>query len=224
MAPQNKYADLALLKLWGQFTTADSDLVLQSNLDWAEGEFERLTASQFDQATVTTERAAQAFVDNVGVLHFISNSRAPITSVTAASVRYLAPLSPATVVAATGNWITLAWNNTDDAEYPSAVMPPRPEAWEVSILPNNVVLPQVDTIGLWVRWSGQAGYVFPVVGSVAPNPLQAMILRLAMWKYKLGREAPLGKVASPPFGITEVIPALPADIAMDLMRWTRLPA
>jgi hypothetical protein len=102
----------------------------------------------------------------------------------------------------------------NDILLPPIWAPPSPNAWTVTIYPSNVAIPRVDADGIWVRLSYIGGY------ATVPPALKMLLLRLAWWKFKL-REAPLGRVAMPPFGITEIIPALPADIATDIGLWTR---
>lgn len=203
----NKYAQLQDLIDYGQIKAAAAAAEtnqIQLALDWAEGEFEALAGSEFNTQTVTLETPARAFVDKFGWLHLYAHTVGPVTSVQLINLRRRADR----------NWQALAWDAINDIILPPQDIPVDPDAWHVSVYPSTG-LTQTAADNLLVRWTYMGGYATP------PPPLKFLILRLAWWKYKL-REAPLGRVSSPPFGITEIIPALPADIAQDVMKWTRL--
>lgn len=201
----NKYATLAEVKAYAQVTTTVDDGLLQDALDWAEGEFEILTGSQFDQQTQTLVAPLQAFVDRGGRLTIEADHLGPVTAVSA--IQYLLPFS--------NSWTTLTWDATNGIVLPPAIAPIIPNGWRVTIIQN--ALPQLATDDVLWRWSFTGGY------ATTPLALKIMIERLSTWKYKL-REAPLGKVTITPFGVTEIIPALPADIGLDISKWTHKPA
>lgn len=215
----NKYAQLADLMLYGIVSSAGSvssgSAVAQEALDWAEGEFERLAGSQFDQQTVVWETPARAFVDRKGALTIIAAERGPVTTVIGVQIRV--PSAPSTI-STSPSWQTLAFDVINDVIYPPVYSPPHPRSWTVTIYPSNLAMSQMDADGFWTKWSYIGGYNSGSTALFAP--LKMLILRLAWWKMKL-REAPLGKVASPPFGLTEIIPAIPADIAMDIKLWQK---
>jgi len=214
----NKYVQYVDLVNYGIISSSGSvssgSAVAQEALDWAEGEFERLAGSQFDQQTVVWETPARAFVDRKGAITIIAAERGPVTSVIGVQIRV--PSAPSTI-STSPSWQTLAFDAVNDIIYPPATWaPPSPRAWTVTIYPSNLAMSQMDADGFWTKWSYIGGYAS---GSM-PATLKMLILRLAWWKMKL-REAPLGKVASPPFGLTEIIPAIPADIAMDIKLWQK---
>lgn len=204
----NKYSNLPLLKSHGQVTVSTEDNIIQSCLDWAELEFERLCGSQFDQANVVGEIPSRGWMTRDGTINLIALERGPITAVSSIEYRVL---RSGTV------WNTIAWGN-DDLILPPSHSPPHPRAWMVTIFPNNLsvgALASGAADDVLFRWSYTGGY------AVIPDGLPEIINRMAWWKYKL-REAPLGKVSSPPFGISEIIPSLPADIKTDIMLWSKV--
>lgn len=211
LSSTNKYVVLDEIKSFfpAQVNSSVDDLALQVALDWAEGEFERMTGSQFNQQTLTAVTPFRAVATNRGALVITALEVGPVTNVTAASYRVL---DPTTTIST--SWQAITWDNNLDVIYPPTMAPIHPRGWTVSLIPNNTTIPRIPADSLWVRWTYTGGYGSP------PAALKEIILRMAQWKYKL-REAPLGKVAQPPFGITEIIPSLPADIAYDIRRWQR---
>lgn len=181
-----------------------ADLALGDAVSWAEGMFISLTGSHFDQQTHTNVQPQRAFFSRMGELVLIARERAPVTAVSAVSVR----------IPNTLGWTTLSWN-TDDILLPPIYDPPDPNAWRVTIFPNNILMQRVAADNLWVKWTYTGGY------SPIPPSLHTVLLRMAWWKYKL-REAPLGRINSEMFGTREIIQALPNDVRMDLLRWSRL--
>ena len=204
----SKYSTVQALKAYGKATKDVEDDTLQSALDWAEGTFERLTGSQFDRQTVTNEIPARAWIDRKGQAWLIAQTAAPVISVSAISYRLIGPGT---------SWTALSWT-ADDIFLPPAVDPPSPKAWMVSLLPSNYT--NIYTYGqqaadnILFKWTYVGGY------ASTPDSLAMILHRLAWWKYQL-RQAPLGQISTPPFGTTEIIPALPADIRMDIGLWTR---
>lgn|SRR5574341_1884762 len=206
----SKYLTLATYKTFfpvSVSTTAD-DALMQDAIDWAEGAFEREVGSQFDQQAVANETPLRAWVDRQGIITLIAKRAAPVSAVNAVS--YL--LLPNT------NWQTLAWDAANGIFFPSNEAPPRPEAWKVEIIATGLPLGQYAADNIRFRWSYTGGY------SSTPTQLALTIFRAAYWRYRVVREAPLGKVAVPPMGITEVIPDLPRDVALDFRKWSRVGA
>lgn len=200
----NKYVTLADLKGIVDAKTSADDLFLQDALDWAEGEFEKLAGTQFNQSAEVNATPRRAFVDRYGWLTLVANERAPLTAVTAVSVRF--PWA--------STWQTLAWDATNGIIMPPAdtAGPPSARAWKVMLLPTAPRLSMMAEGDLLVRWSYTGGY------AQAPARLRMIIERMAQWKYKL-REAPLGRVSMPAMGVTEVIPGLPDDLKADIRLW-----
>ena len=210
----SKYVTLADANAYGivpatsASTTGSS--ILQDDLNWAEGEFERIAGSQFDQQTETNVQPINGWVNRFGDMTLMAAERGPVTAVTALSFRVPGSSSPY------NTWQAVTWDATNGIILPggSNVSPPRPNAWRVTITPANFTLSAIPADDVLFQWTYTGGY------ANTPPPLKTLLLRMAWWKFKL-REAPLGKIALPPMGMTEVIPSLPADLAMDCTLWQR---
>ena len=202
----SKYISLPLYKAFFPVSVDGSgdDTLLQDSIEWAEGEFERMAGSQFNQQSLVNEQPQRAWVDRNNIVTLIAKTVGPVTAVT--SVQYLIPRVTA--------WQTVTWDSANGIFVPSTDAPPRPEAWVVEIVPTSIMMQQVAADNIRFRWSYTGGY------ATTPTQLQMILFRMAFWKYKL-REAPLGKVAVPPMAITEVIPDLPTDIKTDINLWRR---
>lgn len=199
------YLQLADLKAYSPVTIdkGTDDTTLQQALDWAEGEFQRLTGTLFLTQQEVGETPARAWVDRMGMLTILARRRAPVTAVASVSI-FVPGLYP---------WTGVTWDS-DKIFLPINDAPPTPDAWKVQLYPNNITLDHLAPDNLWVRWTYTAGY------SGTPAPLKMTLLRLAWWKVKL-REAPLGRINSEMFGTREIIPSLPKDIALDIKLWSR---
>lgn len=199
----SKYTALSDLKLYGDIKTDAEDTLLQTDLDWAEATFEQRCGSAFDYATVTLETPSKAWVARDGSLTLIASARGPVVSVQAVQYRVMGGTA----------WQTLSWTS-DNILLPPASNSPHPRAWAVKIFTFALGVSQSPG-DIYFRWSYTGGY------QTTPSALSMILLRLALWKYKL-REAPLGRVSVPALGMTEIIPSLPADIAHDMHLWSKV--
>jgi hypothetical protein len=193
---------------WGTVQSGSSSIdynLLTDDCGWAEQMFHELNGhTDFYSGSPANEEPRNSWVDRYGWIDLHSGSLAPVTSVQ--SVQYMIP-------GVNNTWQNLSWDPLNGIFLPPQGAPPNPRAWVVQIIPSNVNLGQAATGDIRFRWSYTGGY------QTTPASLKITLLRLGWWKYKL-REAPLGKIASPPFGITEVIPGLPKDVVVDLGVWT----
>lgn len=201
----SKYCTLAQFKAYFPVSLVGTgdDTVLQNALDLAEGEFERLAGSQFNQQTLTNEFPLRAWTDRNGMVVLSAKAAAPITAVS--SVQYLLPPNR--------TWQTISWDS-DGLFLPSNDAPPRPEAWKVEILPSSPAMGQWPTDDIRFRWTYTAGY------SVTPTALQLLIQRFATYEYAM-REAPMGKILVQPMSPMPSVSDLPADLKKDIRLWTR---
>jgi hypothetical protein len=181
---------------------ANYDL-LSTACGWAEQVFEELNGhTSFYAGSPADEIPRQGWVDRHGWVELHAAEFAPVTGVS--KVEYIIP-------GQVDKWTVLGWDSANGIILPPQGAPPNPRAWVVR-LNVGYVLARMATGDVEFRWSYTGGY------NATPAALKLLLLRVAWWKYKL-REAPLGKIASPPFGITEVIPGLPKDIEVDLGIW-----
>ena len=207
MSGSLNYISVADLANYGLGSTAGSAAQYQTLSDaagWAEDMFEELNGhTSFYAQTVTNEIPRNGWVDRHGWIELHAGQAAPVTAVSA--VQYMIP-------GAVDSWTALGWDANNGILLPPLGAPPNPRAWAVRFNVGYYLPAPLATGDVYFRWSYTAGY------SSTPSSLRMLLLRVAWWKYKL-REAPLGKIASPPFGITEVIPGLPADFKADLEVW-----
>lgn len=211
-----KYLTLDELKLYGLGAIADpqnptvynnavqgtpDDSILAQSLQRAEMEFDRHCGMQFNVGTVTQAQAFIPFVDGQGWLHLFARERAPVTAVTAVSIRDLMTRSA---------WetITLA---ADDIILPVNDGYAHPDSAHVKLYPNPS-LESRSTGQILARWTYTGGF------STIPQSLKAIIARLSWWIYKL-REAPMAKITMPALGIMEIPIRIPPDIAADIDVW-----
>lgn len=199
------FIDISDLAAYGpvQITSTSDNATLNQAIEWAEGEFERLTGSLFYQGTETDELPARVWFDRNGALSLIARHRGPVTAVASVQIKILGVI----------DWTPITWNPAD-IQIPFNDAPPRPNAWRVTLYPNNINLSRIAADGLWAKWTYTGGY------AATPEQLKLILLRMAFWKLKL-REAPLGRINSEMFGTREIIPNLPKDIGMDIGLWRR---
>jgi len=189
----------------GSSGSSADDTTLQQSLDRAEGEFNRIADTNFNQQTLVNEYPTRAWVDRNGMVTISARTTAPITSVT--SIQYLLPPIP--------TWQSLSWDPANGIFLPDPSDPPRQWAWQVQVLPLGTPLMLQAADNIFFRWSYTGGYASP------PSTLKALILRMAMFLYKL-REAPLGRLNSQPGMMSQ--PAIirwPDDLQRSILVWQR---
>lgn len=216
MSADGKYLTLDELKLYGLGAIADpnnptiynsavqgtpDDSILSQSIQRAEMEFDRHCGVKFDDGAVTDAQAFLPFVDGQGWLHLYARERAPVTAVTAVSIRDLVSRS---------TWAPITLS-ADDVILPINDGYSHPDSGHVKLYPNPS-LPSRSTGQILVRWSYSGGF------SVIPESMKAVVARLAWWIYKL-REAPMAQVVMPNLGIMQIPIRIPPDIAADIDLW-----
>lgn len=212
--PDGKYISLDELKAYGIGTQADpnnptvynnsvqgtpDDGILTQCIHRAEMEFDRIAGIAFDEATSTNVQAFLPFVDGNSWLTLFAREHAPVTSVTAISIRDMR---------GTNQWVSASWA-TDDIVYPINDGYAHPDCARVQVFPANGFLP-TPTGQLLVKWTYVGGF------ATIPQSLKGVICRLGWWIYKL-REVPVNMIAMPQMGIMQIPLKIPPDINQDIL-------
>jgi len=201
------YTSLSSLKAYASITQNTDDAVLADEIEWAENVFRHNTGCTFYAQTVQDEFARQPFVDRYGFLWLTSQGAAPVTGVSAISIRDLTRSDRV--------WRTLSWD-PDDLILPAQIADNvTPDAWTVRVYPNNTTLLPCAAGQIQARWTYTAGF------TVTPPALEAIINRLAFWHYKM-REVPYGRLTTEDMGIVAVPEGVPPDMVESMNHWRRM--
>jgi hypothetical protein len=204
---------ITLVEMKGWMLDIDPTAVLPNDAEMtkaiarAEATWDKLCGGvRFDQQTYTLVQPFTTLVDGNGWLKLTAAEGGPVTSV--ASVQTM------NVGLGENTWRTITWDAVNGLLMPSVSSPPRPNAWDVLIQP----IPPLYSAcvgSIYAKWTYTAGY------ATIPDELKAEIARLAIWVWKLTREAPLGIVKNPMLGLVDIPLSIPPDIKADALLWSR---
>jgi hypothetical protein len=203
---------ISLVEMKGWMLDIDPTAVLPNDAEMtkactrAESIWDKLCSSRFDQQTFTLVQPLAPFVDMNGWLKLTALECGPVTAVAAVQTM--------NVFRGEKTWKTITWDAVNGILLPPVTTPTKPSSWEVLINPT----PPLDPVfvgGMYAKWTYTAGY------ATIPDDLKAEIARLAVWVWKLTREAPLGIVKNPMLGLVDIPLSVPPDIKADAIGWSR---